>query len=99
LFAGEDETLLVRRDSFFVLDFRFYVVDCVRRLDFKGDGFTRQGLDEDLHYGISIVQMSNDIDKRTKAGWIGMDWRLTCDATTSVCKCCRCSRLSGAVRL
>jgi len=49
LFSGKDETLLVWWDSFFVLDFGFDVVDRVRGLDFKGDGFTRQSLDEDLH--------------------------------------------------
>lgn len=53
LFSGEDKTLLIGWDSFFVLDFRFNVVDCVRGLDFKGDGFTRQSLDEDLHYVIN----------------------------------------------
>ena len=49
LFSGEDETLLVRRNSLFILDLRFYIVDSVRRLDFEGDGFTRQSLDKNLH--------------------------------------------------
>ena len=35
--------------TFLVLDFRFHVLDSVRRLDFEGDCFARQGLDEDLH--------------------------------------------------
>jgi hypothetical protein len=46
LLAGEDETLLVRRDAFFVLDLGLDVVDCVGGLDFEGDGFAREGLDE-----------------------------------------------------
>ena len=36
LFAGEDQALLVRRDSLLVLDLRFDVVDDVGRLDLKG---------------------------------------------------------------
>jgi len=49
LLSGKDETLLVWRDAFFVLDFGFDVVDGVGGLDFEGDGFTRQSFDEDLH--------------------------------------------------
>merc|ERR1712122_263236 len=49
LFTGENQTLLIRRDSFFVLDFGLHVLDGVRRLDLKGDGFAGQGLDKDLH--------------------------------------------------
>lgn len=46
LFACEDETLLIRWDAFFVLDFGFDVVDCVRGFDFQGDGFACEGFDE-----------------------------------------------------
>ena len=46
LLAGEDETLLVRRDAFFVLDLGFDVVDGVGGFDLEGDGFAREGLDE-----------------------------------------------------
>ena len=49
LLASEDETLLVRRDTFFVLDLSLYVFDCVRWLDIKSDGLSSQGLDENLH--------------------------------------------------
>merc|ERR1719232_1018692 len=49
LFSGENQTLLIRRDSFFVLDFGFDVLDGVRGFDLQGDGFSGQGLDEDLH--------------------------------------------------
>jgi len=49
LFPRKDETLLVGRDALFILDFGFNVVDRVGRLDFEGNGFTRQSLDEDLH--------------------------------------------------
>lgn len=46
LFPGEDQTLLVGWDTLFVLDFRLDIVDCVRGLDFEGDGFAREGFDE-----------------------------------------------------
>merc|ERR1719477_54083 len=49
LFACKDETLLIRRDSFLILDLRFHVVDRVRRLNLEGDGLTREGLYKDLH--------------------------------------------------
>jgi len=36
LLSGEDETLLVRWNSFLILDLGFDVVDCVGRLNLKG---------------------------------------------------------------
>jgi hypothetical protein len=38
LLAGEDQTLLVRWDAFFILDLGLYIVDGIRGLDFEGDG-------------------------------------------------------------
>lgn len=49
LLPGEDQPLLVRRDALLVLDLGLDVVDGVGGFDFEGDGFTRQGFDEDLH--------------------------------------------------
>merc|ERR1712188_301301 len=49
LLTGEDKSLLVRWDTFFVLDLGLDVLDGVRWFDIKSDGFTSQGLDEDLH--------------------------------------------------
>ena len=49
LLAGEDQTLLIRRDALLVLNLGLDVVDGVRRLDIKGDGLARQSLHEDLH--------------------------------------------------
>ena len=49
LLAGENESLLIGRDPFLVLDFRFDVVDRVRGFDFEGNGFASERLDEDLH--------------------------------------------------
>merc|ERR1712029_938327 len=49
LFSGENQTLLIWRNSFFVLDLGFDVLDGVGGFDLQGDGFSGQGLDEDLH--------------------------------------------------
>jgi hypothetical protein len=49
LLSGEDQSLLVRRDTLLVLDLGLDIVDCVRRLDLEGDGFASEGLDKDLH--------------------------------------------------
>ena len=46
LLAGEDQSLLVRWDAFLVLDFGLDIVNCIRGLDFEGDGLAREGLDE-----------------------------------------------------
>ena len=49
LLASENETLLIGRNSFLVLDLGLDVVDGVRGLDFEGDGLASEGLDENLH--------------------------------------------------
>ena len=49
LLAGEDQALLVRGNSFLVLDLGFDIVDGVGGLHLKGDSLAREGLDEDLH--------------------------------------------------
>merc|ERR1712012_1447903 len=49
LLAGEDETLLVGRDTLLVLDLSLDVVDGVGWLDLKSDGLSSEGLHEDLH--------------------------------------------------
>ena len=38
LFAGKNETLLIRRDAFLVLNLGLDVVDSIAGLDLKGDG-------------------------------------------------------------
>ena len=40
LLSGKDKTLLIRRDSFLVLDLGLDVVNSVRWLDIKSDGLT-----------------------------------------------------------
>ena len=49
LLSGEDETLLIRGNTFLVLNLLLYSLDGVRSLNLKGDGLSGQGLDEDLH--------------------------------------------------
>ena len=49
LLSSENESLLVRRDAFLVLDFLLHVFDGVRALNFEGDGLSSEGLDEDSH--------------------------------------------------
>merc|ERR1711990_972521 len=49
LFSGEDESLLIGRDTFLILDLGLDILDGIRWLNVKSDSFTSQGLDEDLH--------------------------------------------------
>ncbi|GJM85593.1 hypothetical protein PR202_ga02058 [Eleusine coracana subsp. coracana] len=66
LLAGEDETLLVRRDALLILDLRLDIVDGVRALDLESDGLARQGLDEDLHLLDSSTERSAMINEKHK---------------------------------
>ena len=50
LLTSKDQALLVRGNALLVLDLGLDVVNCVRRLDFEGDGFACQGLHKDLHF-------------------------------------------------
>merc|ERR1712079_775539 len=49
LLTSENQTLLLWRDSFLVLDLCLDVLDGVVRLDIQSDRLSREGLDEDLH--------------------------------------------------
>ena len=49
LLSSEDESLLIWRDTFLVLDLGFDVLNGVSWLNVEGDGLTGKGLDEDLH--------------------------------------------------
>jgi len=49
LLSGKNESLLVWRDSFFVLDLGFDVLNGVCWFNIEGDGLTSEGLNEDLH--------------------------------------------------
>jgi len=49
LLSSEDQPLLLRWDSFLVLDLCLDVLNGVVRLDVQGDRLSREGFDEDLH--------------------------------------------------
>ena len=49
LFTGENESLLIGWDTFFILDLSLHIFNGVRWLDVKSDGLSCQGLYEDLH--------------------------------------------------
>ena len=46
LLSGENQTLLVRRNAFLVLNLRLDIVDGVGGLHLEGDGLSGQGLDD-----------------------------------------------------
>ena len=49
LLAGKDQSLLIRGNTFLVLDLGLDVVDGVGGLDIKSDGLASEGLHENLH--------------------------------------------------
>merc|ERR1712107_455720 len=49
LLSSKDQSLLIWGNSFLVLDLGLDILNGVRRLNLQSDGFTSEGLDEDLH--------------------------------------------------
>ncbi len=49
LLSSEDQSLLIRRDSFLVLDLLLDVLDGITGLDFQSDRLPGESFDEDLH--------------------------------------------------
>ena len=49
LLTSKDESLLIWRNTFFVLDFSLDVFYGVRLFDIEGDGLSCEGLHENLH--------------------------------------------------
>merc|ERR1711887_266458 len=49
LLASKDETLLVWRNSFLILDLGLNILDGIAGLHLQSDGLASQGLDKDLH--------------------------------------------------
>ena len=49
LLTSKDQTLLIRRDSLLILNFRLDVVDRVGRFHIQSDGLTRERFHKDLH--------------------------------------------------
>merc|ERR1712172_98235 len=49
LFSSKDQSLLIWRDTFLVLDLCLDILDSITRLHLQSDGLTSQSLDKDLH--------------------------------------------------
>jgi len=49
LLSCKDQTLLIRGDSFLILDLGLHVVNRVRWLNIKSDGLASESLNKDLH--------------------------------------------------
>merc|ERR1719169_178918 len=49
LLTSEDKALLIRRNSFLILNLSLDVVNGIRWFDLQGDGLSRKRLHEDLH--------------------------------------------------
>ena len=49
LLSSKDKTLLIRGDSFLILNLSLDIINGVARLDVEGDGLSGKSLDEDLH--------------------------------------------------
>ena len=64
LLASKDQALLVRRDALLVLDLGLDIVDGVRAFHLKGDGLTREGLDENLH----LACFTGLVDRKRERG-------------------------------
>ena len=61
MLSSEDKSLLIWWDSFFILDFGLHVFDGVCWFDIKSDGFSSEGLNEDLH-------TSSESENQVKSG-------------------------------
>ena len=46
LLARKNQALLVRRNTFLVLDLRFYIINGIGRFDLEGDGLAGESLDD-----------------------------------------------------
>ena len=55
LLASKDESLLIGRDAFLVLDLSLDVLDGVRGLNIQSNGLACKGLDEDLHLVVELL--------------------------------------------
>ena len=61
LLPSKNESLLIGRDAFLVLDLRLDIIDRVGRLNFEGDGFASQCLNKDLH---PTTEAENQVESR-----------------------------------
>jgi len=61
LLASKDEPLLIRGNAFLILNLCLHILNGIRGLNLKGDGFPSKGLDEDLHFSFSLSQISSKL--------------------------------------
>merc|ERR1719270_2575736 len=61
LLTSKDQPLLVWRNSFFVLDFGFHILNGVRGLNLQGYGLSSERFHEDLH---SSSKSENQVESR-----------------------------------
>ena len=61
LLSSEDKTLLVWRNTFFVLNLSLHIFNSISRLNFKSDCLTSEGLYEDLH---TTSESKNQVEGR-----------------------------------
>merc|ERR1739838_1007593 len=61
LLSSKDKPLLIRGNSFLVLNFGFDILNAVRWFNFQRNGLASQGLDENLH---SSPQTENEMECR-----------------------------------
>lgn len=54
LLASEDQSLLVRGNTFLILDLRLHIVNGVGGLDLESDGLAGERLDETIQNGFEI---------------------------------------------
>lgn len=52
LLSCKDQSLLIRRNSLFILDLGFNGINSIWRLDIESDGLARKGLNKNLHFKI-----------------------------------------------
>ena len=82
LFSSKNETLLVGRDTFLVLDLGLDIVDGVRGLNLEGDGFTRKAVE-----GARSVKVDLNVE-----GWRAYVLTKICISPLSVQRAKRWSR-------
>ena len=61
LLPSKDESLLIRRNTFLVLDLGLDIVNRIGRFHLEGDRFTSQCLDEDLH---AAAEAEDEVKRR-----------------------------------
>ena len=62
LLTSENKTLLVRRDTFLILNLGLDIVNSVGGLHLKSNSFTSESLNKDLHDGVTYEDSRGEMD-------------------------------------